>query len=89
MTFYPESGTNIEMLIKDRKISHWKKYVYRSYANYIMSYKKQKQPTEVFYGKVVLQSFCSIHRKIPVSESLFNKAACLQALLRNLQEHLF
>ena len=36
-------------------------------------YIQQKQPPEVFCKKRCSQTFCKIHRKTPVSESLFNK----------------
>ena len=38
----------------------------------------QKQPPEMCYKKGVLKIFCKIHRKTPVSESLFNKVARLR-----------
>ena len=54
---YPESGINIEMLIKDRKISHWMKYVYRSCASYIMSTRNRSSRRNFSIEKLYLKVF--------------------------------
>ena len=52
---------------------------------------KQKQLPDMFYKKSCSQQFCNIHRKIPVLQSLFNKAKVLKAynFIKKRHQHRF
>ena len=58
------------------------------YNSFLATGFAESAATEVICRRGLFKKFCNIHRKVPVLESLFNKAAVLRPISKNICERL-